>query len=260
MKMNELNESPEYQLAKYQELYTLAKAVFAEELARSASIERKAANYISVLTFLIGVFGFFSRQVLSALLPPKCIFSWLILVVLILFVGMMVWAWFTLFRILRLYNYSKLPIPIEFFNENKLATVYYGMAKGIKKNLEINRQHGNKKGELLDRSYDLMRLMVVLLLILCILFGTHTWISASARATNNSGRRIEMADETTTTTTASEVQGPESPASHQEGSQKSPNQAETSPDMDVTPPGFDIQTNAAEPPKTRVVPTETRED
>ncbi len=256
--MDKLNESPEYQIAKYKELYNLATIVFAEELSRSANIERKAASYISILTFLIGVFGFFSRQVFSVLIPPVGVLSWTILIVLIIFIGVMVFAWFTLFRILRLYHYSKLPIPVDFFHENKLATVYYGMAKGIRQNLKINRHHGDKKGELLDRSYDLMRLMVVMLLIICFLFGTHAWLNVSAKTSKHSERRIQMTEDTSTTTPVSQDQTPQ--AAPQQGAGQSPQQAETSPDIDVTPPSFDIQTNAAEPPQIGSILTETKDD
>jgi hypothetical protein len=174
--MPEPQETLDCRLTKYQELYALAKDAFAQELARSASIEQKATVYISILTFLLGIFGFFSRQVLAAILPPQDVLSWVLAVTLAAFLLLVICTWFLLFRILRLYRYSKIPIPIEFFHENKLATVYYGMAKGIRENLNINREHGDRKGRLLDRAYDLMRLMVIILVSLCILFGVHSWL------------------------------------------------------------------------------------
>jgi len=174
--MAQTNETPENRLTKYRELYALAKDVFAQEIARSASIEQKASIYLSIHTFILGIFGFFSRQVLSTVLPPRDCLSWLLIIGLTVFLGLIISTWFILFQILRLYRYANLPIPLEFFHKNTLATVYYGMAKGMRDNLQINRKHGDVKGRMLDRAYDLMRIMVILLLLLCMLFGAHSWI------------------------------------------------------------------------------------
>jgi len=128
-------------IEKYRELYELSKEVFAEELARSERIDNKASKYLTALTFLLGVFVTFNKQILGSTIPPTNILEWQINIVDILLLVMMVRAWFVIFSVFKIHQYAKIPIDIEFFDNNKLIDIYYAMSKGIKENYKKKQRN-----------------------------------------------------------------------------------------------------------------------
>lgn len=141
------------QVARYKELYDLSREVFGEELGRSARIDEKASKYLSVVTLLLGIYGSFGERILSSNIPPKSFLDILTLFLSVCAVGSLIYSWLILFKILRVHEFKKIPVPIEFFENNSLPDIYLGMAQGIKENLEINRSQGDRKARLLWRGY-----------------------------------------------------------------------------------------------------------
>ncbi len=236
--MSAENDTPETRLTKYQELYSLSKEIFKEESNRSGNMEKKASIYISMLTFLIGLFGYYGKQFINSLLPPKDLLCWGILLLIAVLFFLSIKTWFHLFKILRLCKYYKMPIPITFFHENDLATVYYGMAKGFEKYIVENRENGDRKGLLLNKSYDLIKIMVVVISIMSIASTTRIWIK------NTPDKEHTMAEDQN-----------EKPATQDTSTQNIPN-------TDVTPPVFVMVQDSATSPRdgaTEVI-TETKED
>ena len=66
-----MREDQQNKVLKYKELYDLSKEIFYEELSRSQRIDEKASKYLTMLTFLLGIFASLSGKLLYSILPPK---------------------------------------------------------------------------------------------------------------------------------------------------------------------------------------------
>jgi len=223
-------------LEKYKELYNLSKEVFYEELSRSARIDDKASKYLTVLTFLLGAYAFFGKEILNSSLPPKNIIDWL----LILFSGILllflVSAWFKIFSVFKTHTYAKVPIDIDFFDNNELINIYYALSKGLKTNNESNREKGNEKSKKLYDGYMLIRIVIVLLLILSILFAANFWNEISVE--NRGGTEMAKDDN-----------------NQENQTQEKPDPQK--PDPNVKPPTFELVTESYDPSKIKAkVPKE----
>jgi len=171
-------ESPEKWLLKYRELYNFSKETFEEELNRSATLEQKATIYISALTFLLGIFGFFGKNILNSLLPPQTLLECIILVLVACWLATTTICWFKLFDILKMYDYAKRPTDvIDFFNRNKIDGIYYDLAKKLITATEKNRMIGDQKGLLIKRVHRLLRVIVILIVIISLLFSMRIWLT-----------------------------------------------------------------------------------
>lgn len=162
-------------MQKYKELYDLSREVFAEELNRSARLNEKATRYITVITFLLGVFAFFGKHILASILPPGNPLELLLTLVTAAVLVLLVITWFFAFRVLRVTWLRKIPIDADMFNNNRLIDAYYAYSRGIKEWWEFNRDKGDLKSCALNHAYDLIRVTVVLFVILCVLFTIHAW-------------------------------------------------------------------------------------
>lgn len=163
------------ELKKYKELYDLSREVFSEELSRSARIDDKASKYLTLITFLLGAYAFFCKRILDSILPPKSLLEWLLIAISSLLLIFLTIAWFITFKIIMIHEFRKIPIDIDFFDNNQLKEIYYGLSEGIKDNLMINRDKINLKSKKLYYSYNLIRIIVVTLVILSLLFAVHAW-------------------------------------------------------------------------------------
>lgn len=165
-------------MEKYEELYALSKEVLNEELDRFNRIDEKASKYLTVLTFLIGVYGFFCNWIIKDLLPPTSILGWLLLVVGgILFIAVSI-SWALIFWALRQRIVRKIPLDdevLKFFRDNRLVDIYYTLAKGNKDALKENRDVTGRKAKILDYGYKAIAVTICLILIFSFLFGIYSW-------------------------------------------------------------------------------------
>lgn len=132
-------------LEKYKELYTLAKEAFAEELARLARIDDKAAKYLSVITVILGIYGFFTKYAIEKCIPLKGFFDLLLVGIIVLLLVSLVITWYNIFRVLKIDSYAKIPVDLDFFRKNDLTSIYFSLAKGMKENMQKNRKQGDNK-------------------------------------------------------------------------------------------------------------------
>lgn len=216
-------------IEKYKELYDLSKEVFSEELGRSARIDDKASKYLTVITFLLGAYAFFCKRILDSILPPKSFLEWFLVIVAGLLLLFLIIAWFIIFWIFKIHEFIKIPIDIDFFKDNKLIDVYYGLSKGIKINLLENRKQINRKSKNLYYGYISICVIVVTLVILSILFATHAWLNQTIKINPVIMRSTTM------------VEDPKEP--------KPEKPTEQEPNYDITPPNFDLVTEGFDPSK-----------
>ena len=222
-------------LEKYRELYELSKEVFAEELARSERIDNKASKYLTALTFLLGVFVTFNKQILQSTIPPINILEWIIIIVDILLIVIVVCAWFVIFSVFKIHQYAKIPIDIDFFDNNILIDIYYAMAKGMKENNEKNKEVGDKKSKRLYYGYSLIKFTVILLFVFSMLLTANTWIKYQS----SKKEEIKM-------TQSEDQNGNVQNTDQQNGPQ---NTSSDKPNPNVKPPNFQLVTEGYDPSK-----------
>jgi hypothetical protein len=165
-------------MEKYKELYELSKEVLAEELDRFNRIDEKASKYLTVLTFLIGIYGFFCNWIITVLLPPTSKLDWLLLLIGGgVFIAVCV-SWALIFLALRQRVVIKIPLDdevLKFFRENRLIDIYYTLAKGNKDALKENREVTDRKARILECGYKAIAATMGLVFILSVLFGVYSW-------------------------------------------------------------------------------------
>ena len=165
-------------MEKYKELYNLSIKVLNEEQARFNRIDLKASQYLSVLTLLIGVAGFFGKWLIGNLIPPKSELEWILLISGILVFLSILISWFLLFRVIRTHDVIKIPLDeevIDFFDKNRLIDIYYALSIGMKDALEENRKLGDKKSKRLYYGYTMINITVYLFILFSFLFVVFEW-------------------------------------------------------------------------------------
>jgi hypothetical protein len=163
---------------KYEELYRLAKDLVEQTEARFDTIDAKAANYLSVLTLLIGAAAFFLKWVTDALIPPVGLLQWTLSLVALSIASSVVAAWLTVFRVLRSH---RLRMPalndemIQFFDAHEETDIYYALARSYKAAWAQNEIVNDTKLQDLARGYRLIILTVALLATFAGLYTVYVW-------------------------------------------------------------------------------------
>ena len=163
---------------KYKELYDLSKEIFNAERDRLYSIEHKAAQYLSALTLLLGVAGFFVKWIVEHFIPPQSRLVWLLFCLAIAILLCLVAAWFFVFSVLRVQKLRVIPLDakmIKFFDNNKPIDIYYQLSVKMAEELEKNWEVTGRKSKRLNRGYMLMCISVLLLVIFSVIFGVYKW-------------------------------------------------------------------------------------
>jgi len=156
----EKDEKPlveEQKLERFRELYYLSKEVLNEEQNRFNRANNGASLYLSVLTFLAGLGGIIGNWVVGSFIPPKTIFDYLnVLLVLTLFLFLAI-SWIFFFRAIKMSYVKKIPMNskiLDLFLYKNLPTAYYVMTKSISQALNINRQVTDRKLSHLNKGYQ----------------------------------------------------------------------------------------------------------
>lgn len=145
MTQRSVQEQERKALEKYRELYILAKEAFDKELERLHQLDEKAARYFTIFALLLGAFGFFSKSILECAVPPEGGIEGLLLAACVILAYCLLRGWHKVVRVLRIRKFAKIPVCIDFFDDNDLIDIYYGLSKGIKTNLLRNREKGDHK-------------------------------------------------------------------------------------------------------------------
>lgn len=221
-------------MEKYKELYNLSKEVLNEELSRFSRIDDKATKYLSILTLVAGVSGFFGKWLIDNLIPPKTTTEWeLVILGALLFIMIFV-SWFLIFNVLRIHTIIKMPLDaetIDFFDNNELIDIYYALAKGNKDALEENRKITNQKSRRLYHEYISIIINGIILILFLTIFVVHSWNEPKKIMKVEGG--ISMADDQNQDTT----------------SQGDGNKPEVKPKPGIKPPKYGIVTEGFDPSK-----------
>lgn len=174
-------------MEKYKELYTYSKEAFEREYDRFKSIDKKATQYLSVLTLLIGIAGFFGNWVVENFVPPMNIWEFILLALTVLILATLTAGWFQTFYVIRMQDLETYPLNsevIDFFNSENEPYIYYELSRKTHESLMKNMVVGNRKSKTLISAYKYICVSVILLIVFSISFGAYKWNSNSMRSTS----------------------------------------------------------------------------
>ncbi len=186
-------------LDKYKELYELSLHVFSEEHNRARRLDDKAARFVTVLTAIIGVYGFFSKWIVANAVPPENGVEWFLIInYSVLFITLTA-SWIVMLMGLSLSKSKKIPLDegiINLFKQNRLIDIYYSFAIQLKKEHKVNRATTGRKVSLFSFGYAMIFVSLLLLISLCTSFGVHQWKTKTPLIVSNTQeRRATMPDD-----------------------------------------------------------------
>jgi hypothetical protein len=149
-----------------------------EEISRFIRIDDKAAKYLSILTLVAAVSGFFGKWIIVNLIPPKSGTELALDIVGATLFIMIFVSWFLIFNVLKIQGIKTLPLDdetIKFFDNNELVDIYYGLARGNKDAFEENGKITDLKSRKLHYGYISILCSVVLLAFFLLIFVIHSW-------------------------------------------------------------------------------------
>jgi len=154
-------------MEKYKELYNLAFETYKEQHKRYDILFDKATKYFTVITLLIGLYGYLGKAVLNNLMenPYRGYNEWATIFLGFCSLALLIASWSYLFRVLRLEVLFVIPLNEEvlnFYNNNTLIDIYYTMTKGFKENIEKNDVIINYKSNLLTHAYLYMKYFTII--------------------------------------------------------------------------------------------------
>lgn len=176
-----LNPTPE-DLAeakeKFKELYSYSLAAVAERQEMLNRLDQKAAQYLTIVTLLLGVVGLFINSILDNLLPPNgSLATWTTVfaaasIVLLSAILMMV------FCTLRIGDNPVRTLNDEFVNltwERNLLNWEYSIVKGAIEAVKEKNTRCTKKANCLHWSYNLILFTIPILVTFFFLFGAYKY-------------------------------------------------------------------------------------
>jgi hypothetical protein len=142
------------------------------------AVDGKAADYLSVLTLLVGAAGFFLKWVADTLIPPRQPLQWFLCLAALAVMIAVLTAWWHVFGALRTHRIKSLPLNdemIRFFDEHGEVDIYYALANRYKEAWAENQIVNDSKLRDLALGYRAIILSVMLLLAFAALYTLYAW-------------------------------------------------------------------------------------
>lgn len=160
-------------MKKYEELYKYSKEALAEELNRFVRADKKASRLINILTFLIGLYGYFCKELIENIYPPENCIETIMLFLLVAELVLLLVSWFNHFEVLRRVSIKKLTINeefIDFFKKNKLINIYVGLSNENSNAFMRNKRIADRKYDLLESGYEFISYSLIGVLVIMFLY------------------------------------------------------------------------------------------
>lgn len=168
------NENISKEEDKFKELFDLSLYALKEEQERFKRIEEKASKYFTILTVLLGVYGFFVKWIIENIKTPRSDIENLFILLSFVLVCLIFYAWNMMLKILKTRGITKIPMNdemVDFFEKNKRKDIYKSLAKKNGEVLNKNIEMTEEKADLLDKSHKIIIAMGWFLLFYSFLFG-----------------------------------------------------------------------------------------
>ncbi|MEQ1879093.1 MAG: hypothetical protein ABL958_20805 [Bdellovibrionia bacterium] len=163
---------------KYKQLFEYSNAAFNREYERFKILEQKATQYLSILTLLIGIAGFFVKWVVDNFIPPRNFWEWILVILTGLIFATLAAGWFRAFSVIRVFTLLTPPMDqalIDFFVAENEDYIYYDRASKMAVALAENRKTMSSKTQKLVSAYKCICAGVVLLILFSIAFAAYNW-------------------------------------------------------------------------------------
>jgi hypothetical protein len=141
---------------KLKELFDLSLYVLKEEQERFKRIDEKASKYFTIITVLLGIYGFFGKWIIENIKPPYSSIDKLFILLSIISLFLICKNWYVIFNVLRTKTLKKIPMNeemIEFFQKNEINKIYIKLAESNGKALNENIRRTEHKADLLDSAH-----------------------------------------------------------------------------------------------------------
>lgn len=171
--MNPLS-TEENQSDKYEELYSLAKESFQDEVRRYESISDRALKYIPLLVFLYYVAAFFGKWVLDEIRFPISSLDYLTILTIVLALISLATGTFLLLWTMSFEAISSLRINqshIDFFESYQLPILYKAYTLRFNEERDKNSKITDKKTWYFMWAYRFIILSVVFIFITAIFYA-----------------------------------------------------------------------------------------
>jgi hypothetical protein len=124
------DEPEELAIKRYEELYALAKSLYAAEHQRFDAAEAKVGRYLSFLVILFGLGAAAAGQVASVIKGPKDLTGWIFVIAYSLFAASIIGALVAFLRTLSTQTVSGPVLNdalLEHFQQNRYIDVIYSL-------------------------------------------------------------------------------------------------------------------------------------
>jgi hypothetical protein len=172
-------------LEKYRELYAYSTDILLKEHDRFNRADEKASKYSTTFVFLIGIIAYFDKWIFDKLQWPA--FPVGLPADLTLFMAGAV-GLFALFlsavglfltnHVMKLRPVVSRPLNqeiLDFFENQPLLNIYYGLARENSKAYEQNKTATDKKYTILKWAYNLMKIVLAFLAELVVMYCLYSW-------------------------------------------------------------------------------------
>ena len=163
----------EVDISKYAALYEYQKNQFSIVKGHYEKLEDKATKYLTYLSIFITAFSLLAKYYfidtnIKAPFFLTCLTS-LYLALTFIFVCLASGKLFSCLQVKEVFQVNTDDQMIDYFQNNKIATVYLGLAHHYKKVISSYTEKNDEKANLLHKAFDYIQLAGAILVIVIIL-------------------------------------------------------------------------------------------
>ncbi len=186
----------EQNIEKYRELYEYSRDMHFKQLERRAEVNQKAAMFLSVLTVLIGLVGFFLKTTIDEAIPPREFLDWALFLAAILSGTTVLISWFSFLFVLRVRDRANLRLDkklLDFFQTSRRIDIHYAISKRASEAFADNDVHLAAKARWMSCGYLFTIVTVLILTVSLFIFGCMMW-NNSEPALDNTANKLSLTD------------------------------------------------------------------
>ena len=169
-------------LNKYKELYLYSTDVLLREHERFTKADEKASRYSAVFVFLTGAAAFFGKWIFDKFpwsdFPVTIPAEWPLYITGVLALVLCVSGWMLTIHVIKLKPFVGRPLNsamLDFFEEQSLLNIYYGLARENSKAWELNVKTTDEKVSRLLFAHMLVKLTLACLAELFVMYCIYSW-------------------------------------------------------------------------------------
>jgi hypothetical protein len=171
--MKEKSLTDEYELKKYEELYSLSKSELEKGHTRFGLIEEKATRHFSLLIVLLGFVSVGIPEYVSIAKSQMTYYHWIFVFLYPLLALSVLVSIFCYMRAISFSRYKNIVLDTEMFDhfkKNKYVDVIFSLSKRYADDLVIINRATDKKVEKANLAFRFTHISLVLIVLTIILY------------------------------------------------------------------------------------------